>query len=107
MKLGTKGRYAVMSMVALAKSDNVIPLSLNDLSEREGISLTYLEQLFVKLRKKGLVESQRGPGGGYLLARSPEQINVLEVLSAVDETIGMTRALKHDSFPLNIKGIFK
>jgi Rrf2 family transcriptional regulator, iron-sulfur cluster assembly transcription factor len=95
MKLGTKGRYAVMSMVALAKSDDTVPLSLVDLSTKEGISLTYLEQLFLKLRKNGLVSSQRGPGGGYTLARPSQQINVLEVLSAVDESIGMTRCADH------------
>ena len=87
MKLSTKGRYAVMAMADLAsqKSDN--PISLAEIAERQDISQTYLEQLFVKLRRAGLVDSVRGPGGGYRLARSPESIRISEVLGAVDETV--------------------
>lgn len=87
MKLSTKGRYAMVALVdlATAKSDNLTTLA--DISERQDISLPYLEQLFVRLRRAGLVESVRGPGGGYRLARTPETIRVSEILAAVDETV--------------------
>ncbi|MFB9222374.1 Rrf2 family transcriptional regulator [Paracoccus cavernae] len=87
MKLSTKGRYAMVALVdlAIAKSDDLT--SLAEISERQDISLPYLEQLFVRLRRAGLVESVRGPGGGYRLARAPETIRVAEVLEAVDETV--------------------
>lgn len=87
MKLSTKGRYA---MVALADLATVRPdqmTSLAEISKRQDISLPYLEQLFVKLRRAGLVDSVRGPGGGYKLARPPEDIRVSEVMEAVDETV--------------------
>jgi Rrf2 family iron-sulfur cluster assembly transcriptional regulator len=87
MKLSTKGRYAMVALadLALARDDDLVTLA--DVSRRQDISLPYLEQLFVKLRRAGLVESVRGPGGGYRLARPPEQIRVSEVLAAVDETV--------------------
>lgn len=87
MKLSTKGRYAMVALVDLAQQDENGLLSLTDLSKRQNISLPYLEQLFVKLRRAGLVESVRGPGGGYKLARPCSQIRVSEVLAAVDETV--------------------
>jgi Rrf2 family iron-sulfur cluster assembly transcriptional regulator len=87
MKLSTKGRYAMVALVDLAQQDEGRLLSLTDLSKRQHISLPYLEQLFVKLRRAGLVESVRGPGGGYKLARPCSQIRVSEVLEAVDETV--------------------
>jgi Rrf2 family iron-sulfur cluster assembly transcriptional regulator len=87
MKLSTKGRYAMVALVDLAHQDEGRLLSLTDLSKRQHISLPYLEQLFVKLRRAGLVESVRGPGGGYKLARPCSQIRVSEVLEAVDETV--------------------
>lgn len=87
MKLSTKGRYAMVALVdlAIAKSDELT--SLAEISKRQDISLPYLEQLFVRLRRAGLVESVRGPGGGYRLARSAAEIRVSEVLEAVDETV--------------------
>jgi len=87
MKLSTKGRYAVVALadIALQPTDNLVTLS--DISGRQDISLAYLEQLFVKLRRAELVESVRGPGGGYRLARSASEIRVSEILSAVDETV--------------------
>ena len=87
MKLSTKGRYAMMALadLALARPDDLV--SLAAISKRQDISLPYLEQLFVKLRRAGLVEAARGPGGGYKLARTPEEIRVSEVLEAVDETV--------------------
>ncbi|MCF1709910.1 Rrf2 family transcriptional regulator [Tabrizicola sp. J26] len=87
MKLSTKGRYAMMALadLALARPDDLV--SLAAISKRQDISLPYLEQLFVKLRRAGLVEAARGPGGGYKLARAPEDIRVSEVLEAVDETV--------------------
>ena len=86
MKLSTKGRYAMVALVDLATSPgNLTPLA--DISKRQDISLPYLEQLFVRLRRAGLVDSVRGPGGGYRLARLPEQIRAAEILGAVDETV--------------------
>jgi Rrf2 family iron-sulfur cluster assembly transcriptional regulator len=82
MKLSTKGRYA---MVALARSEDLVTLA--EIAARQDISLPYLEQLFVKLRRAKLVESVRGPGGGYRLARPPAEIRVSEILEAVDETV--------------------
>lgn len=87
MKLSTKGRYAMVALTDLAEADEGAVISLSDLSRRQDISLTYLEQLFVRLRRAGLVESVRGPGGGYRLARPASDIRVSEVLEAVDETV--------------------
>ncbi|MEM8776180.1 MAG: Rrf2 family transcriptional regulator [Pseudomonadota bacterium] len=87
MKLSTKGRYAMVALtdIALQKDDALVTLS--DISKRQDISLPYLEQLFVKLRRAKLVASVRGPGGGYRLARPTSEIRVVDVLAAVDETI--------------------
>ncbi len=87
MKLSTKGRYAMVALVdlAIAKGDDLT--SLAEISARQDISLPYLEQLFVRLRRAGLVESVRGPGGGYRLAKTPETIRVADILEAVDETV--------------------
>ena len=87
MKLSTKGRYAMVALAELALTQDDALLSLAEISRRQDISLPYLEQLFVKLRRAGLVESVRGPGGGYRLARSPSEIRVSEILGAVDETV--------------------
>lgn len=87
MKLSTKGRYAMVALVDLAMQPEGTLVSLTALSKRQDISLPYLEQLFVKLRRAGLVESVRGPGGGYRLARPCSEIRVSEVLEAVDETV--------------------
>jgi len=95
MKLSTKGQYAVSAMADLAKtsqrSEGSKPVSLSDIALRQGISLTYLEQLFGKLRRHGLVLGQRGPGGGYLLAASPADTRILDIMFAVDEPIKTTR----------------
>ncbi len=87
MKLSTKGRYAMVALVDLAAAQSDSLVSLAEISRRQDISLPYLEQLFVKLRRAGIVESVRGPGGGYRLARAPESIRVSEILAAVDETV--------------------
>ncbi|MBT3239086.1 MAG: Rrf2 family transcriptional regulator [Rhodospirillaceae bacterium] len=93
MRLSTKGRYAVMAMVDLANygSETGKPISLADVAERQEISLSYLEQLFGKLRRKGLVNSVRGPGGGYLLARESSELRVSDIIMAVDEQLTATR----------------
>ncbi len=87
MKLSTKGRYAMVALADLALQPPGDLTSLGELSKRQNISLPYLEQLFVKLRRGGLVTSVRGPGGGYRLARRPDAIRVSQVLEAVDETV--------------------
>lgn len=91
MKLSTKGRYAVMAMADLGTSSNGSPISLADIALRQEISLSYLEQLFGKLRKAGIVKSVRGPGGGYLLARETAGIRVSDIIMAVDEPLTATR----------------
>ncbi len=87
MKLSTKGRYATVALADLAMQEEGALLSLTDLSKRQNISLPYLEQLFVKLRRAGLVESVRGPGGGYRLAKPCAEIRIVDILTAVDETV--------------------
>ena len=91
MKLTTKGRYAVMAMVDLAATSKGSPVALADIAERQEISLSYLEQLFAKLRRNGLVKSVRGPGGGYLPALPPDQTRIAEIILAVDEPLRATR----------------
>lgn len=91
MKLSTKGRYAVMAMADLAAHSKGRPVALADIAERQEISLSYLEQLFGKLRRGGLVKSVRGPGGGYLIARDICDMRVSDVILAVDEPIKATR----------------
>ena len=90
MRLSTKGRYAVTAMLELAIHDRQGPVTLADISENQGISLSYLEQLFARLRKHRLVEGLRGPGGGYRLSRRPETISVADVISAIGEGIDAT-----------------
>ena len=87
MKLSTKGRYAMVALVDLATVGPGQMTSLAEISKRQDISLPYLEQLFVKLRRAGLVEAVRGPGGGYRLAKPPAEIRVSEVMEAVEETV--------------------
>ena len=87
MKLSTKARHAITAMMDLAINDNYKPVTLADISQCQGISLSYLEQLFAKLRKSGLVVGVRGPGGGYRLSRSPSEISVAQVISAIDENV--------------------
>lgn len=90
MKLSTKGRYAVTAMMDLAIHDRTGPITLAEISKCQGISLSYLEQLFSKLRQKGLVEGVRGPGGGYRLGRPANNISVAEIINAVDENMDAT-----------------
>jgi Rrf2 family iron-sulfur cluster assembly transcriptional regulator len=91
MRLTTKGRYAVTAMLDLALHATDRPITLADISQRQGISLSYLEQLFSRLRKQGLVASARGPGGGYRLSRDAHDINVAQVITAVDEKVHVTK----------------
>ena len=91
MRLTTKGRFAVTAMVDLAISGGERPVTLGDISERQKISLSYLEQLFARLRRHGLVEGLRGPGGGYRLSRRPQDISVAEVITAIGEGIDTTQ----------------
>lgn len=90
MRLTTKGRYAVTAMLDLSLNYGQGSITLADISDRQGISLSYLEQLFARLRKQELVSSTRGPGGGYRLSRTADEISVLEVISAVDEKVDST-----------------
>jgi len=94
MKLTSKGRYAVMAMTDLAKNDVKEPISLSEISLRQGISLSFLEQLFVKLKKNNLVQSSRGPHGGYILRQAPEEIKLSSIIYAVDEKIKTVKCKK-------------
>jgi len=87
MKLSTKGRYALIALADLAENGSPVLVSLGEISRRQDISLAYLEQLFVKLRRAGIVESVRGPGGGYRLAKLADSIRVADILAAVDESM--------------------
>jgi len=87
VKLSTKGRYAMVALTDIALRPEGELVTLGDISKRQDVSLPYLEQLFVKLRRAGLVDSVRGPGGGYRLSRPASQIRVVEILAAVDETV--------------------
>lgn len=91
MKMSTKGRYAVMAMIDIGINSKGKPVPLGDISDRQDISQEYLEQLFAKLRRAGLVASARGPGGGYVLAREACDIQMAEVIQAVDEELRVTR----------------
>jgi Rrf2 family transcriptional regulator, iron-sulfur cluster assembly transcription factor len=91
MRLTTKGRFAVTAMLDLAMHEHDKPVTLAGISERQSISLSYLEQLFSRLRRNGLVKSVRGPGGGYRLAKTKDQIAVSHIISAVDELIDATQ----------------
>ena len=105
MKLTSKGRYAVMAMADLAKSNIKKPTSLAEISLRQGISVSYLEQLFLKLRKNNLVQSVRGPLGGYVLTKYPEQIKLLSIINAVDEKIKTVKCKKDSKKGCNGKSI--
>ena len=98
MKLSTKGRYAVMALVDLAAQGRDQPVTLAEIADRQDISLSYLEQLFAKLRRGGLVTSVRGPGGGYLLANSPEDTRISDVILAVDQPVQTTRCTPGQPF---------
>jgi Rrf2 family iron-sulfur cluster assembly transcriptional regulator len=91
MRLTTRGRYAVTAMLDLALHDDEGPITLADVADRQGISLSYLEQLFTRLRRRGLVQSARGPRGGYRLGRAAADMSVADVIAAVDESVDATR----------------
>jgi len=91
MKITTKGRYTVTAMLDLAIHQDQGPIALADISERQGISLSYLEQLFARLRRHALVKSARGPGGGYRLGRAADSISVAQIIRAVDESMDATK----------------
>lgn len=91
MRLSTKGRYAVTAMLDLALNGTEGPVTLAEISENQGISLSYLEQLFAALRSKGLVRGVRGPGGGYYLGRDSDEISIADIICAVDEWVEFTR----------------
>jgi len=105
MKLTSKGRYAVMAMADLAKNYVKQPISLTEISLRQGISIDYLEQIFSKLRKNNLVHSARGPSGGYRLNKSPDEIKLLSIISAVDEKIKTVKCRKESKKGCNGKAI--
>ncbi|WJW76330.1 Rrf2 family transcriptional regulator [Thiohalobacter sp. IOR34] len=90
MRLSTKGRYAVTAMIDLAIHDQERPVTLAEISNCQGISLSYLEQLFAKLRRSGLVKGMRGPGGGYRLAKPSSEISIAAIILAVDERMDST-----------------
>ena len=94
MKLTSKGRYAVMALVDLARFDSINPVSLRDISLRQGISLDYLEQIFSKLRKKEIVQSVRGTQGGYILNKRAKDIRLTNILDAVDEKVKTVKCKK-------------
>ena len=94
MKLNSKARYAVMALADLAKNNTKEPTSLTEISLRQGISIDYLEQLFLKLRKNNLVQSARGPSGGYVLSKPPGEIKLLSIISAVDEKVRTVKCRK-------------
>ncbi len=97
MRLSTKGRYAVTAMIDLALHQNERLVSLSEISEVQDISLSYLEQLFSKLRRYEIVEGVRGPGGGYRLAREADEISVADIINAVDEKLDATRCAGHEN----------
>ena len=105
MKLTSKGRYAVMAMADLAKSNAKKPTSLAEISLRQGISLSFLEQLFLRLKKNNLVLSSRGSHGGYVLSRSPEEIKLSSIIQAVDEKIKTVKCKKSSKKGCNGKSI--
>jgi len=105
MKLTTKGRYAVAAILDIALRKRVLPVSLNDIASKQNISISYLEQIFAKLRAAELVKSMKGPGGGYMITRSLDQISIKEVIDAVGEKLEMTKCGKDFSKSCVEKGI--
>ena len=105
MKLTSKGRYAVMAMADLAKNNVKEPISLTEISLRQGISLSFLEQLFLRLKKNNLVLSARGPNGGYVLSKLPEEIKLSSIIKAVDEKIKTVKCKKNSKRGCNGKSI--
>ena len=105
MKLTSKGRYAVMAMADLAKNNAKVPINLAEISLRQGISISFLEQILLKLKKNNLVKSSRGPAGGYSLTRSPEEIKLLSIIKAVDEKVKTLGCKKESKKGCNGKSI--
>ena len=105
MKLSSKGRYAVMAMVDIAKINTDQPISLTEISLRQGIPISFLEQIFLKLKRNNLVQSSRGPSGGYLLAKSPEEISISSIIKAVDEKVKTVGCKKESKKGCNGKSI--
>ena len=105
MKLTSKGRYAVMAMADLAKNTANTPISLTEISIRQGISLSFLEQLFLRLKKNNLVLSSRGSHGGYFLSNSPEEIKLSSIINAVDEKIKTVKCKKESKKGCNGKSV--
>ena len=103
MKLSSKGRYAVMALVDLARFDNINPVSLRDISLRQGISLDYLEQIFSKLKKNEIVKSIRGTHGGYVLNKNPNDIKLTNIFHAVDEKVKTVQCKKESKKGCNGK----
>jgi Rrf2 family iron-sulfur cluster assembly transcriptional regulator len=104
MHLSTKGRYAVMAMTDLAGRQGDRAVTLADIAARQEISLSYLEQLFARLRRRGLVKSTRGPGGGYRLAQAAEDTRIVDIVLAVDEPLHATRCGGHEKLGCMAKG---
>ena len=105
MKLTSKGRYAVMAMADLAKYEAQKPINLTEISLRQGISLSFLEQLFLKLKKNNLVHSTRGPHGGYVLSRNSEEIKLSSIINAVDEKIKTVKCKRESKKGCNGKAV--
>ena len=105
MKLSSKGRYAVMAMADLAKVNANQPTSLTEISIRQGISISFLEQIFLKLKKNNLVQSSRGPFGGYLLLKPPKEIKLSSIIKAVDEEVKTVGCKKESKKGCNGKSI--
>jgi len=105
MKLTSKGRYAVMAMADLASTKGDLPTNLTEISLRQGISISFLEQIFLKLKRNNLVHSSRGPSGGYSLTKSPEEIKLSTIIKAVDEEIKTVGCKKESKKGCNGKSI--
>ena len=105
MKLTNKGRYAVMAMAELAKQETKTPINLSEISIRQGISISFLEQIFLQLKNKDLVRSVRGPSGGYILMKSPEEIKHTNIINAVDEKVRTVRCKKDSKKGCNGKSV--
>ena len=105
MRLNTKSRYAVMALADMASFKDNKPISLRDISLRQSISILYLEQIFLKLKKNNLVQSSRGPSGGYLLSKTPEKITLSSIIKAVDERVKTVGCKKESKKGCNGKSI--